>query len=71
MRYLILLQGTPPATPPPPALMEAIMNLGAEATASGGCCGTFASERRLHLFRGPPSGRLHSSRNILLTLTDG
>ena len=35
MRYLILLKGTQPATPPPPALMEAIMNLGAEATASG------------------------------------
>ncbi len=33
MRYLILLKGTPPATPPPPGLMEAIMSLGAEATA--------------------------------------
>lgn len=35
MRYIILLKGTRPATPPPPALMEAIMQLGAEATASG------------------------------------
>ena len=35
MRYLILLKGTQPAEPPPPGLMEAIMNLGAEATASG------------------------------------
>ena len=35
MRYLILLKGTQPATPPPPELMEAIMKLGAEATASG------------------------------------
>ena len=35
MRYLVLLKGTQPATPPPPALMEAIMNLGAEATAAG------------------------------------
>ena len=35
MRDLILLKGTQPADPPPPGLMEAIMNLGAEATASG------------------------------------
>lgn len=35
MRYLILLKGTRPAAPPPPELMEAIMKLGAEATASG------------------------------------
>jgi hypothetical protein len=35
MRYIILLKGTQPAEPPPPALMEAIANLGAEATASG------------------------------------
>jgi hypothetical protein len=35
MRYLILLKGTQPATPPPPGLMEAIMSLGAEATAAG------------------------------------
>ncbi|HEY0636900.1 MAG TPA: YciI family protein [Pseudonocardiaceae bacterium] len=35
MHYLIMLQGTQPAEPPPPALMDAIMNLGAEATAAG------------------------------------
>ena len=35
MRYLIMLKASQPATPPPPELMEAIMNLGAEASASG------------------------------------
>jgi hypothetical protein len=35
MRYMILLTGTQPAEPPPPALMEAIVKLGAEATAAG------------------------------------
>lgn len=35
MRYVILLKGTQPAGPPPPALMDAIMRLGEEATASG------------------------------------
>jgi hypothetical protein len=35
MRYLSLLQGTSPATPPPPELFEAIMTLGQEASASG------------------------------------
>ncbi|WP_370616860.1 YciI family protein [Mumia sp. Pv 4-285] len=35
MRYLILLDGTPPEGPPPPELMEAISVLGAEATSSG------------------------------------
>jgi hypothetical protein len=35
MRYLILLKGVQPATPPPPELMEAIMSLGAEASAAG------------------------------------
>lgn len=35
MRYLILLKATQPAGPPPPELMEAIMALGGEATASG------------------------------------
>ena len=35
MRYLILLKGDPPATPPPAELMEAIMELGDEATAAG------------------------------------
>ena len=28
MRYLMLLSGTNPAAPPPPALFEAIMKLG-------------------------------------------
>ena len=35
MRYLILLKGSQPATPPPAELMDAIMKLGAEATAAG------------------------------------
>ena len=35
MRYLILLKATQPASPPPAELMEAIMTLGAEATAAG------------------------------------
>ena len=35
MRYLILLQGTNPPTPPPAELMEAIMKLGADATKAG------------------------------------
>lgn len=35
MRYIVLLKGTQPATPPPPGLMEAIMKLGEEATAAG------------------------------------
>lgn len=35
MRYLVILDGTPPEGAPPPELMEAIMALGAEATSSG------------------------------------
>ena len=35
MRYLVLLRGTQPATPPPDGLMQAIMKLGADATAAG------------------------------------
>ena len=35
MRYLILLKGTRPATPPPAGLMEGIMALGEEATKAG------------------------------------
>jgi hypothetical protein len=35
MRYLMLLHGTPPASPPPADLMEAIMTLGEEATRAG------------------------------------
>lgn len=35
MRYMMLLSGTSPATPPPAALFEAIMKLGGEATEAG------------------------------------
>ena len=35
MRYLMLLSGTNPPTPPPPELFEAIMRLGGEATEAG------------------------------------
>ena len=35
MRYMLLLSGTNPATPPPPELFEAIMKLGGEATEAG------------------------------------
>jgi hypothetical protein len=35
MRYMILLKGNQPASPPPPELMAAIMSLGEEATAAG------------------------------------
>jgi hypothetical protein len=35
MRYMILLKGTQPATPPPAELMDAIMKLGGEASAAG------------------------------------
>ena len=35
MRYIVLLKGTQPAGPPPAALMEEIMKLGADATAAG------------------------------------
>jgi hypothetical protein len=34
-RYLMLLHGNPPQTPPPADLMEAIMKLGEEATRAG------------------------------------
>jgi hypothetical protein len=35
MRYMILLKGTQPASPPPPELMDAIMKLGEEASNAG------------------------------------
>ena len=35
MRYLVLLRASRPDTPPPPQLMDAIMKLGADASASG------------------------------------
>jgi hypothetical protein len=64
MRYLIMLKASQPATPPPPELMEAIMNLGAEASAAGALLDTAglapsAAGARVRL----SSGRL--------TVTDG
>ena len=35
MRYLMLLKATPPSTPPPAGLMDAIAALGEEATRAG------------------------------------
>lgn len=35
MRYMMLLSGANPSTPPPPELFEAIMKLGGEATQAG------------------------------------
>src|SRR5438034_2986419 len=35
MRYLIVLKGAQPPSPPPPELMEAIVKLGEEATRAG------------------------------------
>jgi hypothetical protein len=35
MRYMMLLSGTNPSTPPSPELFEAIMKLGGEATEAG------------------------------------
>lgn len=35
MRYIVLLEGTNPATPPPPELMAGIMQLGEDATKVG------------------------------------
>jgi hypothetical protein len=35
MRYMMLLSGISPSTPPPPELFEAIMKLGGEATQAG------------------------------------
>jgi hypothetical protein len=35
MRYLIMLKAEQPPTQPPPELMDAIMKLGADATAAG------------------------------------
>jgi hypothetical protein len=35
MRYLVILKGTQPATPPPAGLMEAIVKLGEDATKAG------------------------------------
>jgi hypothetical protein len=35
MRYIVILRGVRPTGPPPDGLMEAVMQLGADATASG------------------------------------
>ncbi|GAB3407698.1 YciI family protein [Flindersiella endophytica] len=35
MRYIVILSGTNPATPPPAGLLEGIMQLGEEATKAG------------------------------------
>ena len=64
MRYLIMLKGTQPATPPPPELMDAIMKLGGEATAAGALLDTAglapsAAGARIGLYGGQ------------LTVTDG
>jgi hypothetical protein len=57
MRYLMLLKSTPPAGPPPPELMGAIMKLGEEATAAGALLDTAglapsAAGARVGLYRG-------------------
>ena len=57
MRYLMLLTGTQPTTPPPPELMEAIARLGQEATQAGALL-DFA-------------GLAPSAAGVRLTLTSG
>jgi hypothetical protein len=58
MRYLVLLSPTAqPATPPPPDLFEAIMQLGAEASAAGALL--------------DQSGLLPSSQGALVALRQG
>jgi hypothetical protein len=64
MRYLTLLRGNQPATPPPPELMDAIMKLGGEAATAGALLDTgglapSAAGARLGLYGGE------------LTVTDG
>jgi hypothetical protein len=58
MRYMMLLSGTNPSTPPPPELFEAIMKLGGEATQAGVLLDTAgllpsASGARVSLAGGP------------------
>ena len=57
MRYMMLLSGTNPATPPPPELFEAIMKLGGEATQAGVMLDT--------------AGLLPSAAGARVSLTDG
>jgi len=64
MRYLILLKGTQPATPPPPELMDAIMSLGAEASSAGALLDTAG----LAPSAAGAQVRLHGGR---LSVTDG
>ena len=64
MRYMILLKGNQPATPPPAELMNAIMSLGEQATAAGALLDTAglspsAAGARVGLYGGK------------LTVTDG
>ncbi len=64
MRYLTLLRAGRPPTPPPPGLMEAIMKLGADATAAGALldnAGLAPSAAGAHL-------RVHGGE---LSVTDG
>ena len=48
MRYLMLLSGINPSTPPPPELFEAIMKLGGEATEAGVLLDTAPAGPRCH-----------------------
>jgi hypothetical protein len=64
MRYLILLKATPPASPPPPELMDAIMKLGADATAAGALLDTAG------LAPGATGARVSLTRGEL-SVTDG
>ena len=57
MRYLVILKGDQPASPPPPELMEGIMKLGEEATKAGALLDTAglqpsASGARVQLYAG-------------------
>ena len=64
MRYLTLLRATQPTTPPPPGLMEAIMKLGADATAAGALLDTAGLAPRA----AGANVRLHDGE---LSVTDG
>ncbi len=57
MRYMMLLTGTNPSSPPPPGLFEAIMKLGGEATEAGVLLDT--------------AGLLPSAAGARVTLTGG
>jgi hypothetical protein len=57
MRYIILLTGTQPGTPPPPELMDAITKLGEDATRSGALLDT--------------AGLAPSAAGVRVTLAEG